>query len=140
MKVLIKVILIFFVFSLVLIGGQCSLAIDIGIAVDISAAAAKHWQQLKNFITQLLTRFLSTGRSHFGIITFSTVAKLEIPLGHAKFNLATLLARLDKIQPHHQAMQRRTDSALDVAKEMFLNSRPGVTKVLILIEHGGIRG
>lgn len=116
------------------------MAIDIGIAVDISAAASQHWPQLKQFITSLLTRFLSIGRTHFGIITFSTIAKLEVPLGNQRFNLATLTERLNKIQPHAQAMQRRTDSALDVAKEMFLKSRPGVTKVLLLVEHGGIRG
>ncbi|XP_057300850.1 uncharacterized protein LOC130635516 isoform X2 [Hydractinia symbiolongicarpus] len=119
--------------------GKCQLPLDIGIAIDTSAATVPHWQQIQQFTRSLIDKFEMGGVSRIGIITFDTLAKVPVHLG--TYNDAnTLKQHLNKLQADPYG-RRRTDSALDAAKDkLFVSGRPGVPKILFLLEHGRING
>ena len=119
--------------------GICELPLEIGIAIDTSAAVVPHWQQMLNFVKALVDRFEMGAVSRVGVITFDTIGKIPIPLDRYR-DSERLKLHLDKLfaDPYGR---RRTDSALEVARSPFFErGRPGIPKVLFLVEHGRING
>lgn len=112
---------------------------EIGIAMDTSAAMVPHWQQMLYFVKSLVDKFQMNGIARIGIITFDTIAKIPIRL--EKYRDGEMLKQhLDKLfaDPYGR---RRTDAALTAAQNTFFErGRPGVPKVLFIVEHGRING
>lgn len=112
---------------------------DIGLAVDSSAAVVPHWHQIQQFLKQLVDRFQMNGVSRIGLIQFDTIAKMPVRLDTCQ-DAPCLKQYISKLAPDPYG-RRRTDAALDMAKEkLFAQGRSGIPKVLFVLEHGKING
>lgn len=126
-------------FTGVLPYGKCVQPMDIGLAVDSSAAVVPHWAQMQNFLKSLVDRFQMNGVSRIGLIQFDTIAKMPVRLDSYNDPIA-LKQHIMKLTPDPYG-RRRTDAALDMAKEkLFSSARSGIPKMLLVVEHGKVNG
>ena len=112
---------------------------DIGIAMDTSAATVANWPYYQQFCRNLVDKFQMGNIARIGLITFDTIAKVPVNLDTYREPTALKL-HCNRLVPDPYG-RRRTDAALEIARErLFATARPGVPKMLFLLEHGKING
>ncbi|XP_065644350.1 uncharacterized protein LOC100198647 isoform X14 [Hydra vulgaris] len=118
---------------------KCVQPMDIGIAMDTSAATVANWPYYQQFCRNLVDKFQMGNIARIGLITFDTIAKVPVNLDTYREPTALKL-HCNRLVPDPYG-RRRTDAALDIARErLFATARPGVPKMLFLLEHGRING
>ncbi|CAH3183434.1 unnamed protein product [Porites evermanni] len=117
--------------------------VDVGILMDESGSVSKaDFEQQKNFVKALAGHFqFGPSASQFGVITFSTNAKLDITLNRYK-DAASFQRGVNTIS--HEGGWTYTGKALNLAyKQLFTaakGARAKVAKVLIIVTDGQSTG
>lgn len=112
---------------------------DIVLALDSSAAVVAHWFQIQAFAREFVDRIVLAGHTRLAVIQFDSIAKVVIPFGLYNDGPA-MKQHINKLVADPYG-RRRTDAALEMARErLFAVARPGVPRILIVLEHGKIVG
>lgn len=118
----------------------CTKAIELGIIMDASSSVRmENYNKVKDFLKKLSEDFtISTKGTHFGIIHYSSYARLDFRTSDARYqDRMPLKAKISTIIYSYGGT--RTDRALRLAeRELFCPSctRPGKPKVLLVITDG----
>ncbi|CAH3172036.1 unnamed protein product [Porites lobata] len=119
----------------------CTKALDVGIIIDGSGSVGKaNFQKGKEFVKSLISHFIiSTKATHFGVITYSTYAKLEFDFANTKYyEIVELKKRVMEIT--YPGKWTRTDRALEMAAQKLFTDAGGDRKdkpnVLIVLTDG----